>query len=262
MWMSRHPRVLVLFGVLAAGSGCAVNRPFVVYVPPPGPTDIVFVANGSGDYRSTSSALAEAASADSLPLRIETLVWSHGYRRIVVDHLDYDNLVVQGQRLAGMIVAQRQACPAQAVYLVGHSTGCQVILTAAEAAPPGSVERIVLLAPAVSEEYDLRPALRCARQGIDVFTSRRDIGALGVGTGIGGTADRRWSPAAGRVGFAPVVTSPCDQELYARLRIYPWDPCLDWSGNTGGHYGTLKQTYLRTYVMPLLVRRSGESCTR
>jgi hypothetical protein len=89
-----------------------------------------------------------------------------------------------------------------------------------------------------------------------VFTSHRDIGALGIGTGIIGTADRRWSAAAGRVGFMPVLKCPGDELLYARLRNHPWDPVVAWSGNRGSHYGTLQPGFARAYLLPLLVRRN------
>jgi pimeloyl-ACP methyl ester carboxylesterase len=188
-------------------------------------------------------------------LRVETFVWSCGTGRIVVDHMDHCNHLEQGRRLAGLVAADRQAYPDRAVSLLAHSTGCAVALAAAECLPPDSVERIVLLAPSVSADYDLRPALRAARQGIDVFVSRRDIGALGIGMGIVGTADRRWGPVAGRVGFAPVVTSPADEALYTRLHVHPWEPCLEWTGNHGGHFGTTRLEYVRAYLLPLFLRK-------
>ena len=87
----------------------------------------------------------------------------------------------EGQRLACRVTALRQASPAAEVYLVGHSAGCAVVLAAAESLPPGGVNRIILLAPSASLDYDLRPALRCARGGIDVFYSDRDVAYLGLG---------------------------------------------------------------------------------
>jgi hypothetical protein len=120
------------------------------------------------------------------------------------------------------------------------------------ALPPDSVERMVLLAPAVSATYDLRPALASCRRGVDVFYSGRDWAALGIGTALVGTADRRWSAAAGRVGFRPVADCPGDQALFARLRQHPWHPCVTWAGNAGGHYGGYQPAFLRAYVLPLL----------
>jgi pimeloyl-ACP methyl ester carboxylesterase len=247
------PTRLGLLAVLLT-AGCATNRPPPTCGCSAPNADIVFVADGSGDYRTTSMALCQAVREGGVPLRVETLVWSHGYARLLADHTDHCNHLAEGQRLAAFVAAARQNCPSRAVYLAGHSSGSAVVLAAAEASPPGAIERIVLLAPAVSTDYDLRPALRSSRQGIDAFISRRDVGALKIATGIVGTADRRRSAAAGRVGFTPIVTCPGDEALYAKLRIHPWDRSVEWTGNRGSHYGALGQGFVRAYVLPLLLR--------
>jgi pimeloyl-ACP methyl ester carboxylesterase len=252
--LSLRTRFALLSALLLA-AGCASSRQPVAPRGCLAPhADVVFVANGSGDYRTTSIALGEAVSACGAPLRIETLVWSHGYGRMLADHVDHCNHLEEGRRLAALVAATKQHCPERAVYLVGHSSGSAVVLAAAELLPPGSIERIILLAPAVSWVYDLRPALRACRQGIDVFTSHRDIGALAIATGIVGTADRRHTYASGRVGFTPILACPGDELLYAKLRIHPWDRTVVWTGNHGSHYGTLGQGYLRAYILPLLTR--------
>ena len=91
----------------------------------------------------------------------------------------------------------------------------------------------------------------CGRQSIEVFSSKRDWAALGVGAGIVGTTDRRWTAAAGRVGFRLPECAEGDP-LYTKLRQHPWGPWLAWSGNRGGHYDSCK-LHLRAYVLPLLV---------
>jgi pimeloyl-ACP methyl ester carboxylesterase len=241
-------------------AGCATNRQLPTTCGCLAPNaDVVFVADGSGDYRTTSAALCDAVRDTGAPLRIETFVWSHGYRRLLADHVDHCNHLEEGRRLAALVCDLRQSDPARAVSLVGHSSGCAVLLAAAEALPANTLERMVMLAPAISNDYDLRPALRATRQGIDVFSSHRDVGALCIGTGIIGTADRRWSAAAGRVGFTPVLSCPGDEVLFAKLRNHPWDPVVAWSGNRGSHYGTLQPGFTRAYLMPLLVRPSSVS---
>jgi hypothetical protein len=129
---------------------------------------------------------------------------------------------------------------------------------AAESLPPGGVERVVLLAPSVSTDYDLRPALARSRQGIDVFYSRRDWLVLGLGMTFSGTTDRRLGAAAGRVGFRPVITDPGDRALYARLRQHEWEPDVAWTGHTGGHYGADEPGHVRARIVPLLVPGRGE----
>jgi pimeloyl-ACP methyl ester carboxylesterase len=235
-------------------SGCAS-----LHAPPPPPPSVitpqtrgvVFVVNGAGGYYGPSNALREAIDQQGIPLAVEPFVWTHGYGRVLADQTDLAHLQEQGRRLAEQIVCWRQHFPGHAVYLVGHSAGSGVALECTRHLGPGSIDRIVLLAPAVSAEYDVRPALACVRLGLDVFHSSRDWGYLGVATGVIGTTDRRWSAAAGRVGFRPGPVCLQDAALYAKLRQHPWHPCLEWTGNEGGHYGTYRPIYLRAFVLPL-----------
>jgi pimeloyl-ACP methyl ester carboxylesterase len=213
---------------------------------------VVFVANGSGDFRTASTNLCQAVAEAAAPLQVETFVWSRGYGRYVLDHTDHANHLAQGRRLAAQVAAYRQACPGRRLYLVGHSAGCAVVLAAAEALPPGGVDRIVLLAPSVCTAYDLRPALRTARCGIDVFHSSEDRLVLGLGMRIVGTAEHGCRTAAGQYGFTPVLAGPADAALYGNLRQHAWDPAVQWSGNDGGHYGSNRAGFLKAYVLPLL----------
>jgi hypothetical protein len=98
--------------------------------------------------------------------------------------------------------------------------------------------------------YDLRPALRAARCGIDVFHSSQDRLILGLGMRIVGTAEHACRTAAGQYGFTPVLAGPGDAALYGKLRQHPWDPVVQWSGNDGGHYGSNRTGFLRAYVLP------------
>jgi pimeloyl-ACP methyl ester carboxylesterase len=216
------------------------------------PQGVAFVANGAGDTRTVSTSLSRVVAETGTPLQIETVVWSRGSGRYLLDQVDHHNHLAEGGRLAAQVCAYTQAYPNRKVYLVGYSAGCAVVLAAAERLPPDSVERIILLSPAVCTTYDLRPPLRAARGGIDAFYSEEDRLILGVGIAIFGTSDRRCRTAAGRYGFTPIVECPADATLYCRLRQHPWDPSMAWSGNDGGHYGSDQVRFVHAYVLPLL----------
>jgi hypothetical protein len=187
-----------------------------------------------------------------VPLRIEMVDWSHGTGRFLADHLHQSNIQQRGQDLALEARRWRATFPDKRICFVGQSAGCAVVLVAAGALPADSVDRVVRLAPSVSARYDLRPALRASREGIDVFYSHKDRFVLGLGMLFSGTTDRRLPPVAGRVGFEPIVATPGDRALYARLHPHPWDPSVAWTGNTGGHYGADEPGHVRAYVLPLL----------
>jgi pimeloyl-ACP methyl ester carboxylesterase len=254
--MSQSAKRLVALVVpaLVGLSGCALNRTEVRTYSPAGGNEqgVVYSVDGAGGFQASSGALRQVIEKEGLPLRVEPVVWSHGWGRVVADQTDYDHARAQGRCLAEQVAAYRRACPAGAVYLVGHSAGCAVILAAVEALPPRAVDRVILLSPSLSADYDLRPALRGVRCSVEVFLSRRDLFYLGLGTSVLGTADRRWSAASGRVGFRPAVATAEDAALYAKLRQHSWHPCLMWTGNWGGHYGGYQPGFLRAYVVPLL----------
>lgn len=252
-------RTFLILALLAA-AGCVASPHYVNspdFVPTAGVRGVVFVADGAGGYHATSQALRQVAREASIPVHIETVRWSHGYGRVAADLFDRSHLQDEGHELAQRVAEFRRAYPGMAVYLVGHSAGCLIVLEAGAELPPDSVDGMVLLLPAVAADYDLRPALRSSRGGIDAFYSRRDWFYLGAATSVVGTPDGAWgADTAGRIGFRPVVQTPDDALLVGRLRQHPWAACVAWTGNRGGHYDTYQPNFLRAYVLPLLTSRS------
>jgi pimeloyl-ACP methyl ester carboxylesterase len=250
--MFAHMCLLPLFagcyGQLPCPGVCQTASPM-----PPSSIGLVFVANGSGDLRILSTNLSQVVAETCTPLQVETFVWSHGRGRFLADHLDYANVRGQGSLLAARVAACRRRCPDRRIYLIGHSAGCAVVLAAAEMLPHVSVDRIILLAPSVSGDYDLRRALCTTRCGMDVFCSQRDRLVLGLAVKLVGTADRHGRTAAGQFGFRPIITCPADAALYAKLREHPWSPDVAWTGNRGGHNGSNQASFLHAYVVPLLI---------
>ena len=249
----------LLAGCCAAGVPPEVScrsaypgRPAVLAASEPAGEGVVFVANGSGDFRSLSLNLSQVVTETATPLQVETVPWSHGRWRLLADHLDHGNHRTQGRQLATQVGSYRQSHPGRRVYLVGHSTGCAVVLAAAEGLPADGIDRVILLAPSVCVSYDLRPALRSARAGIDVFHSSEDIAILGLGMYVVGTAEGGCRSAAGLRGFNPVIACDADAALYKKLHQHPWSPVVAWSGHDGGHYGSNQPGFLRAYVLPLL----------
>jgi hypothetical protein len=207
---------------------------------------VVFVADGSCALTNAGTNLETVIQEANLCLRIERVNWSHGRYRPLSDLLTHSHHRACGEQLATQVLAQRQADPDAPIFLVAHSAGAAVVLAAAECLPVGTVERIILLAPAVSCTYDLVPALRCSRQGIDSFYSKHDQ-VLSTFVVVCGTADRSWQPSAGWLGFdAPA-------ESCTKLRQYPWSSDLISTGYYGGHYGCRTVGHLRERVVPLLI---------
>jgi hypothetical protein len=163
---------------------------------------------------------------------------SHGYQK------------TKGQELAAVLLAHREACPAGKLYLVCHSSGAAVGLAAVNCLPPDCLDGIILLAPAVSSHYDLRPALRSSRGGIDVFYSTKDI--VSYALALTGTTDGYHQFSAGCLGFHATGCCPEDQALYGRLRQCAWDKSMCQAGHKGGHFGCTGTEFMSAYVVPLL----------
>ncbi len=221
-------------------------------VPIPETRPLVWVLDGAGDLKGCSNALGSVNSLTGNPVELSVFPWSHGYRRLLKDQIDMAHARTQGVRLAGAILARQAQEPGRRVVVVGHSAGCAVALAAGDALPDDVLDRVILLAPSVSTGYDIRPTLRSAREGVDVFCSTQDWVALGFVIRIVGTTDTRSSAAAGRWGFQPRGPNSLSPLEASRLRQHFWTPELAWTGHTGGHHGMHAPEFVRTYLLPLM----------
>ena len=239
--------------ITLALSGCLTfnkHRPTSVSAAPA--SGAVFVADGAGNFQAVSHTLSELFEHEHVPVHVVTFEWSHGYGRILADQLGFNYAVAQGKRLALEVDAYATAHPHVPIYLVGHSAGSTVVLSALEHLPPEVVERAFLLSPSVSNTYDIRPAVRNVNRGMHVFYSRHDYWYLGFATHVLGTADRKYfHPASGRVGFKVPVDCG-DFALQAKLIQRPWQRVDIHAGNLGGHYGNYVPGFLKRHLLPLL----------
>jgi pimeloyl-ACP methyl ester carboxylesterase len=233
-------------------SGCAtVPTRIESHFSPVAARGIVIVADGAGGNHTATRAIATAVDRRGLALYVRSFDWTNGGLGLT-DVTDVAHSRCQGRLLAAEVCRYRTACPGVPVSLVGYSAGSAVVLAAAESLPADSLERIVLLAPAVSSSYDLRRALIAASAGVDAFSSERDRFWLGFGTALAGTADGKREAPAGRVGFCPPALCPGEAALAGRLRQHPWTPAVASTGNRGGHGDSLRPAYLEGFVLPLL----------
>jgi len=215
---------------------------------------LVWVVDGAGDLKGCSNALGATNATMADPVDLEVFAWSHGYRRLLLDQIGTGHAKAQGMKLAHEILERKLKEPGRRVVLVAHSAGCAVALAACDQLPIDSVDRDILLAPSVSTNYDIRPTLWSAREGVDVFCSKKDWVALGFVVKVVGTTDNFWSgAAAGRLGFKTTGTSALADPEAARLRQHFWTPELAWTGHTGGHHGMHAPVFVQTYLMPLMM---------
>lgn len=208
---------------------------------------LVFIVNGAGGGSTVTDNLTAIAADMKLPLCIQTIWWCRG------DHAlqDYRDRQAQAEaafRLASWTTLIRRDCPHADIYLVGSSTGCGIVLQAAEMLPAKSVERILLIAAPVSSTHDLRPALKASRLGLDNFWSPDDDLLDRVNQNWG-MMDGGPGPAAGRIGFwYPRWTDAEGFASYKNIRQYRWRPGME--GN-GGHFTWDFKGNMRSFIVPL-----------
>lgn len=254
--MTRRPSlvsfVLVVSATLAVSGCLSLGKRNSTSVSAAPANAVVFVADGAGNFQAVSRTLNELFQQEQVPVHVVTFEWSHGYGRILADQLGFHYAMAQGKRLALEVAAYARAHPHMPLYLVGHSAGSTVVLSALEHMPPDLIERAFLLSPAVSNTYDVRPAVRNVSRGLHVYYSRHDYWYLGFATHVLGTADRKYvHPASGRVGFKVPVDCG-DFALQAKLIQRPWQRVDIQTGNLGGHYGNYVPGFLKRHLLPLL----------
>lgn len=214
---------------------------------------LVWILDGAGDLKGCSNALAGVNTAAGEPIEFVAFPWSHGYRKLLRDQTDKSHAREQGARLAAAVLERKALEPHRRVVIVGHSAGCAVALAAGDVLPRDALDRVVLLAPSVSTGYDVRPTLWSAREGVDVFCSKKDWVALGFVVRVVGTTDNFWSgTAAGRHGFRMKTQGNLAELEAARLREHFWTQDVAWTGHTGGHHGMHAPEFVRNYLFPLL----------
>jgi pimeloyl-ACP methyl ester carboxylesterase len=166
----------------------------------------------------------------------------------------------QARQIAQRIVQYQQDYPDRPVHLVGHSGGGGVAVLALEALPPGhTVTSCLLLAAAISPDYDLTNALNHADEGVWNFYSDSDVGYLQVGTSLFGTIDRRHTRAAGAVGFKPrhpTTWRSRDTGAYAKLHSIAYKSSMADAGNRGGHAGWTHRRFVSIWLAPIILATS------
>jgi hypothetical protein len=216
---------------------------------------LVLVAGGVGGLDLCGIGLRYVLGAERLKYAIQIFPWSHGLGRWHADLTDVGHRDAKAGLIAETIRAYKSGRPGDPVFLVAKSGGSGVVVKALELLEKQDVERVVLLAPALSPGYDLTRALGAVRRDVIVFWSPLDVVILGAGTRVFGTIDRIKSVSAGLVGFQSPAAGPLDDARchpYGKLRQVRWRPGMAATGYFGGHLGPDSPVFLRKYVVPLL----------
>jgi pimeloyl-ACP methyl ester carboxylesterase len=227
----------------AAAAECCAPGPSYKHL---GCQPLVFVVNGEAGSTHTTDNLLDLNGELRLGLRIQSVNWTR-HDAHSADVVDQEAQIKAAARIACTVKAIRRDAPNIPIFFVGHSGGAHVVLRAAEMLPCKSVDRIIVLAPAVSSTYDLTRALKASRGGIDNFYSDEDGLLVHMAEHVG-TADGLKCKAAGVVGFRLASCDQKDIDAYRNVRQYRWTQ--DFCGG-GGHYTWTRYHNLKKTVVPM-----------
>ena len=161
----------------------------------------------------------------------------------------------QSQIVSRMILQRHEQQPDGHIILTAHSAGTGVAVWALEKLPDEvMIDDLVLIASALSPEYDLSKALRHVRHKAYAFNSELDVIVLGTGCRTFGTVDRVKTDAAGRVGFR-VPDHPAVEGQYDKFIQYPYDPNWMQFRNNGEHIGPMMRPFAREVIALVILGR-------
>jgi pimeloyl-ACP methyl ester carboxylesterase len=166
--------------------------------------------------------------------------------------LNHDRNMGEAVKVASQIEERLTKDPQLEITLTAHSGGTGIAVWALERLPEGmKVQTLVLLASALSPDYDLSKALGHVRGKAYVFYSQNDQVVLGAGTKLFGTIDGVKSEAAGLSGFREPPDA--DKARYEKLVQRPYDKGWIAFENIGNHVGCMSQPFAQNVLAPMLI---------
>lgn len=210
----------------------------------------IFLLDGIGGTRIVPLTIGRGLVAAGLPHALEEFEWGHGFGLatfLLHDLRRLERNREQGRRLAGRIREYRAEHPGRPVHVIAVSGGAGPGVFALEDLNGDeSITSAVLVSPALSPGYDLTNALSRTTAGIVSVCSWLDFVILGLGTQIFGTVDRRFTPAAGLVGFREPDGNPAARLAYRRLRQVHWRPEMMSRRWFGDHFSSSTTEFARS----------------
>lgn len=213
----------------------------------------LLILPGVGNTRFHLAGFVAAAEAELPRFDVEVRPW--GVPFMTIHNLrNYEHNEATAAAIAAEIADWRRAHPDAPFYLVGYSGGGGMATLVTAALPEGvSIDRLVLVAPAISPNFPLAgEVMPHVREYVVNYASERDL-QVGWGTRTFGTIDRKNTASAGAVGFA----AP-----HVRLLEYRWSEADAPFGHAGNHLAYLSARWQAAKLLPALDPSVGPSALR
>lgn len=245
MWLPR----LALLGFLASGSGASSLLADATFTALAGigvaqpVAGRIIILPGIQNTRFHLAGIVRDLRAVFPRFEIEVRTWGVPLAGLHNLHA-YERNIQTAQSIADDISAWRREHPADTLYLVGYSGGGGIATLAAAALQDGmSVDRLILVAPAIAPDFPLsEKVLPHVREFVVNFASENDL-QVGLGTRVFGTINGTETAAAGFSGF---------RETHSRLVEWRWTADDELLGHHGNHLGYLGRRWQRSSLLPAL----------
>jgi len=239
------PLMLIALLATAAFAGAPTTQP----ITGPDNQPLIFHLPGIGGHRLPDEMLKRGLLGGGIDAEFFIYDWT-GEDEGIIALTNTRRHDEQSTLIAEMLTQVARAQPARRIILTCHSAGGGIAAYALEKLPDDiHIDTWLLIAPALSPDYDLTPALRHVRRAYHFYSGTDPI--LGFGTRTFGTVDRVKTDSAGKVGF---TRPPAGGEAeYARLRQFPYNPAWLRLGNAGDHIGGTMTPFARRIIAPLLL---------
>lgn len=238
--------MILLLGVFAAAGDTAVRRWDCAVEPPAqraGAHGRLLILPGVGNTRFHLAGFVDAAERQLPDFEVEVRPW--GIPFLTLHNLRaHQRNVTTAASIAAEIAEWRRAHPTELFYLVGYSGGGGMATLITAALPEGvAIDRLILVAPAISPDFPVRERLLPhVRELVVNFASDRDL-QVGWGTSRFGTIDRKHTASAGAIGF------DADDE---RLLEHAWSADEIPFGHHGNHLSYLNRRWQDARLLPVL----------
>ncbi len=222
-------------------TGCGTWRP---PVPTAAQMDrgLLVLYPGAFNARLELGVVATTLRDSGYDLAYEIVPWGYTETQLIDPVGTHDSTMRFARREAERIADYRQQHPDGSVILFGYSAGGFTALKVAEALPDAvKADRIVLLSPSISRQYDLTLALERTEREIVVFYSPFDLVSQLVGLLLRGN-DLVRDASAATFGFSM---------QHERIIQIGWTPDMLAFASIGMHWDQFANpAWLRTYLLP------------
>ena len=243
---SRFFYFIAVAGVFLAPSGCLFPSSMVDVGQGPGWVTIIPGVDGRASH---VSEIVQGLRAAGFDWTIERVTWGRAPFRALSNLTSLTANRRRAKGIAAKLAHFRKTRPHEPLVLVGFSGGGGLALLSASGLPEDvQLDRVILVAPAISPQFDLTPIQgRCKDKVINFYSPEDQV--VGMGTHVFGTIDRKRTKAAGHTGFLNDAGTLLEGDKLMQVR---YDPAWREWGHPGGHSGYLSPRWAKEVLASMI----------